>query len=139
MKHNTWQVLENAILETLEDRRLMSAGPIGTATLDHGVLTVSGEAKLPTNMILNFTPDGSKIQVRAGQTVKVFPAASVQKLVINGGSGADYIYVDPRISIPCDVHGGDGNDTIKTGSGDDSIDAGAGDDLVYARGGDNVV
>lgn len=139
MKNNTWQVLENAILETLEDRRMMSATPLGTATLDQGVLTVNGDAKQPTNMVLNFTRDGSRIQVRAGQTLKSFQASQVQKLVVNAGSGADYIYIDPRISIPADVHGGDGNDVIKTGAGDDTIDAGAGNDLVHAKRGNNVV
>src|SRR5436305_1981514 len=125
MKHNTWQLLENAILETLEDRRMMSTSPIGPATLgSDGELTVTADASKSAKMIVDFTPDGKRIQVRAAAQSQTFPVGQVNKLVLNGSDQADYIYVDPRISIPADIHGGAGNDVIRASNGDSHIDAG---------------
>src|SRR5437763_15699768 len=140
MKHNTWQLLENAILETLEDRRMMSTTPLGPATLgSDGVLTVNADASKSAKMIVDFTPDGKRIQVRAAAQTQTFPVGQVKKLVLNGSDNADYIYIDPRMSIPSYIHPGAGNDVIRGGGGDDHIDAGAGNDFVITRGGDNVV
>src|SRR2546430_13824706 len=138
MKHNTWQLLENAILETLEDRRMMSTTPLApAATLgSDGVLTVNGDSTKSAKMIVDFTPDGKRLQVRAAAQTQTFPVGQVKKLVLNGTGAADYIYVDPRISIPADIHGGAGNDRIRGSGGDDHIDAGAGNDYGISRGGD---
>src|SRR5258708_6753346 len=138
MKHNTWQLLENAILETLEDRRMMSASPLSPATLgSDGVLTVNSDGTKSTTMLVEFTPDGKHIQVRAAAQMQTFPVGQVKKLVLNGSDQADYIFVDPRISVPCDIHGGAGNDTIRAGSGDNHIDGGDGNDFIMTRNGNN--
>ena len=66
MKHNTWQLLENAILETLEHRQMMSATPlVAPAALQNGVLTVNQDGSKSTTMIIDFNRDRSRIQVRA--------------------------------------------------------------------------
>ncbi|HSV14403.1 MAG TPA: PKD domain-containing protein [Tepidisphaeraceae bacterium] len=140
MKHNTWQLLENAILETLEGRQMMSASPVSPAMLgSDGVLTVSADAGKSAKMIVDFTPDGKRIQVRAAAQTQTFAVSQVKKLVLNGSSQADYIYVDPRITIPADIHAGAGNDVIRGSSGDNHIDAGDGNDFVITRNGNNVV
>ncbi len=138
MKYNTLNALQNAILETLESRQMMSGTPLGSVTIDKGVVTITGDAQTPTNMTVSYADDGNLL-AHAGRTFKEYSFSQVKQLVINGGAGSDYIYVDPNIDIPASISSGQGNDTIRTGGGNDTITAGNGDVLVYGKGGNNTI
>ncbi|WP_254053592.1 beta strand repeat-containing protein [Singulisphaera sp. GP187] len=58
---------------------------------------------------------------------------SLIKLVLDGGSGNDYLSADATLL------GGDGNDTLIGGAGDDSLDGGAGDDVLFGDTGNNTL
>jgi PKD domain/RTX calcium-binding nonapeptide repeat (4 copies) len=138
MKYNTLKALQNAVLETLESRQMMSGTPLGSVTLDKGVVTITGDAQAPTNMTVSYAQDGNLL-AHAGQTFREFSFSQVKQLVINGGAGADYIYIDPNINLPATISSGQGNDTIHTGGGNDSITAGNGNVLIYGKGGNNTI
>ena len=134
MKHK-----KKSIFEKLEGRQMMSATAVGTAELHGGTLTVNGDATQPTNMVLDYSPDRSKILVHAGSLNTSFDASQVKSLVINGGAGADNIFISNKINLPSNIHGGAGNDVIHGGGGDDVIYGGDGNDLIYGGKGKNQI
>ncbi len=138
MKNTTRNILDNAIFETLEDRRMMSVTPLGSVSLSNGVLTIQGDDGQPTNMTVDYAPNGG-ITGHAGQTWKTFDPTKVKELVINGGGGDDYIYINPNIDLPGKIQTGDGNVTVRAGGGNDTITAGSGDDSIHVVRGDNII
>ena len=54
-------------------------------------------------------------------------------------AGDDQIIIDPAISVPAQVFGGDGDDVMQGGSGDDVLDGGAGDDVILGGAGDDAI
>jgi Ca2+-binding RTX toxin-like protein len=80
--------------------------------------------------------NGSLVATENGRAFS-FPAASVQKLVVNGGPGNDS--VSNNTSVPSVVFGGLGDDTVFGGVGADVIDGGAGRDVIYDLLGANVI
>src|SRR6185436_7223995 len=57
-----------------------------------------------------------------------------------GGVGDDVITLDPSVTVPATLIGGQGNDTITGGGGDDTISGGDGDDRINGSAGrDNYV
>lgn len=142
MKQNTLHMLEKAILETLEDRRMMSAAPMGTAVLSGGALSINGDPTQPTRIMVDYannSKDTSHITVHVGQTYKTFATVQVKQLQITGGNGGNYIYIDPHITIPSVIHAGSGNDIVRGGGGNNTIYGGAGNDYIHALGANNVV
>jgi hypothetical protein len=138
MKYNTLKALQNAVLETLESRQMMSAAPIGSVSIDKGIVTLTGDPQLPTMLDVSYAPNGNLL-ANAGQTFREYPVAQVKEFVINGGAGADYIYIDPNIDIPANINSGQGNDTIRAGGGNDTVVAGNGNVLIYGKTGNNII
>ena len=71
------------------------------------------------------------------------PVSPKSSLFIDGGKGNDTIIVDPKVTVPLHITGGQGSDTIIGGSGNDTIidnygantiDGGAGNDIIIANG-----
>ena len=96
---------------------------------------------------------GEKIRVIFGGREQIFEG--VTKIVAEGGSGRDQIFVRPGVRVPVELHGGDdndilvhegsghgdlfgdgGNDALVTGTATPTalLDAGSGDDYVSHRG-----
>jgi Ca2+-binding RTX toxin-like protein len=130
-----------ACLESLEDRRLMSAA---TETLAGGDWVITGDgagraytAARETLSIGGIT--GTFLVVRettpgqAGQTVFLKYPNQVQNIVIKGGGGNDHIQAKASLGVPCTLSGGAGDDTLKGGSsGDNSLHGGTGNDWIEA-------
>lgn len=138
----------NPFVQTLEDRRLLSASLAG------GVLTVTGTTG-NDNIVVSLSSDGETITVSeskarrfkrgsATPTTTTFDAADVTSLVVNANAGNDNVALkgasrSAPFALPATIDGGDGNDCISTGSGADSINGGAGDDKVFAAAGNDSV
>jgi hypothetical protein len=126
-------------LESLEDRALLSV----TASLSQGVLHVDGTAQADT-IYLHETNSGL---VYLDGVSGGFLASSINKILINGGAGNDTIRLDLTdnipgfvpITIPAEIHGGDGDDLIVGGRGSNTIFGEAGNDTIWGGAGGNYI
>ncbi len=104
-------------------------------TITSGQLALSGNAGADTvelvksgaNFILTF--NGTPYTINS----------SLSSVVINGGSGADFIRVSSQITIPVSLVGGAGDDTLRGGSGDDVIIGDDGNDIIVGRDGQDLM
>ncbi len=122
-------------LESLEGRRLMSAG----LTFAGGVLTVTGSPTAGSNLNVTYSASAGTITGSYNGKLLVEPTASVKGLSIVGGSGADYIHVDSTIMVPETIASGDGNDTVQGGGGTTTVTIGNGNTYYQGRGTSHVV
>jgi hypothetical protein len=139
MKNNTRQLLNNAILETLEVRQMMSAAPLGIASLHSGVLTVGGNTNQNTRVQIDLADNSRELTVDISGQRSQFAVSDVKQLNITTGSGADYIYINPAIDIPENINSGNGNDTVRGGGGNVTIVAGNGNDNLLGKGQNNNI
>jgi hypothetical protein len=119
-----------AAFEVLENRRLMS----NSVSLSGGVLALQGSTTAGTSLTVELIDNGSYIDADAGGEMLVAATSSVKEIQITGGGGADYIFVDNRITSPATITGGAGNDTIRGGGGKTTITDGSGNDWISAPG-----
>jgi hypothetical protein len=120
------------LLEALEQRRLLSA------SLDNGVLTISGTDAADDIEIHLQIDDPGTLVVEEGDVQQTFALADVTKIVADGGAGDDRIRIDDRfgtIAVPVQFSGGAGTDELRGGAGADLLDGGAGDDNLRGGGG----
>ena len=121
-------------LERLEGRQLMSA--TGSVTLVNGVFTVTGDPSI--GCALSVQPANSSYTYYTGNAgngqLLTEPASAIHAVVINGGTGADTIYVDQSVTVPVTINGGGGNDVIRGGGGLNTITVPSGNAWVNARG-----
>ncbi len=101
-----------------------------TANLFDGILTVVGSDG-GEDIIVTESGDRNWI-FAAGQT---FAAAAVNRIVISGGAGNDFI--SNRAWVGAVIYGGQGNDVLMGGPGNDVIYGGQGNDTIYGRRGDD--
>jgi len=137
----------------------LNGDEVGPITLSSdGTLTLRGTRQADHLNVYQYAPDGTVeliIPSREGWSRRYDPA-QVQRIVVDGGSGDDVIYV--RGTLPVTVIGAAGNDRIDTstdapgvlisgGLGNDDIEASGegftvegndGDDSIVGRVGDNV-
>jgi hypothetical protein len=107
-----------------------------TAANSGGVLTINGTSSIDT---IALTGSSRKLVVTAnGATVFGSPFNGVSRIVVNGLDGDDRIDAS-AISIPVNLFGGNGNDTLTGGGGDDSISGGAGDDAINGGAGVDIL
>ena len=140
MTQNTSKKLNNAILETLEVRQMMSASPAFTTPgSSNGVLTVSENSNVSSKVTVDYGNTNAKLVVDAGGVDTTYATSAVKELKISTGYGNDYIYINPNISINAMINSGDGNDNIHSGAGNDTIIAGNGNDLIYGKTGNNDI
>jgi Ca2+-binding RTX toxin-like protein len=99
----------NALIDTLEKRRLYSA------TLTAGRLRVAGDAG-NNDIIVGLGLANNQVVSSVDGVVRRFDATQVQRIVIFGGDGNDYLA------------GRAGNDTLDGGPGKDSMTGGPGAD-----------
>lgn len=61
--------------------------------------------------------------------------ASVNRVLVEAGNGNDRVLVGSTVTIPVELNGGDGNDSLTGGAGNDRLIGGIGNDTL--RGGNN--
>jgi Ca2+-binding RTX toxin-like protein len=127
-------------LETLESRRLYAADPGGTATIDTSTprLDVEGTRKADQiNVDLNTTTGNIDVLINGVAAGSFDPALVSAGIRIDGRAGNDTIVVGSAITLPVEIRGDKGNDSITGGSGGDTIDGGAGRDSCAGGAGDD--
>jgi Ca2+-binding RTX toxin-like protein len=127
-------------VEALEDRRLASVTPV---LLADGTLQITGSNAADTIVVRQYDK-GLCIDGWTG----FFSPAKVSRIRVDARGGNDSIdlssygpgYPGSRpITLPVEVHGGDGNDTIRGGHGKNYIFGEGGDDTLYAFEGVNYL
>jgi len=135
MNTQTRHKIGQAILETLEERRMMSS-----VELTDGIFIVRGAATRANELAVHTTHDGSQMWAETnGDLSQIVSTSSVRQIRIIGGEKNDSVNVDAGISIPVLVRTGDGKDAVSTGKGDDTIFAGNGRDTINSGPGDDRV
>jgi Ca2+-binding RTX toxin-like protein len=116
--------------EPLEPRTHLSISSAG------GVLTIVGSRR--SNLItIQFTAP-ALLNVRENDTLRIFSAPSLRRIVIRGAAGADRIDC-AGVPVPLTVTAGNGNDTLNGGEANDRLFGEAGDDQIVGNlGGDAI-
>jgi len=124
------------VVESLEQRQLLSV------SLHNGILAIEGTDAAESITILPSPRFAGKLQVNVNKQKQFFDEADVKGIYIDANAGNDRVVIEnigKRITIPCTIHGGPGNDTLGGGFGKDIIDGGSGDDLISGGGGGSIL
>src|SRR4051812_43149644 len=117
----------HTFVETLEDRRLLSA------SLASGLLTVTGTRK-SDNIVLAVNADKTKLVVTTNGTAEEFAIADITAGVkVLGGNGKDHLTVSSDnggLDLNVTLVGGNGKDLLTGGNGDDALSGGNGNDTL---------
>jgi Ca2+-binding RTX toxin-like protein len=133
--------IHRSVIELLERRRLLSAGPTPVSLNGSGQLRINGTNGPDVIRVSLEAADTAKLDVTVNGSVTTFDVASVKRGIrVDGRGGNDDIRVDQTngaISIPLNVQAGSGDDTVVGGAGDDRIDGSSGNDLLEGEAGDD--
>lgn len=102
-----------------------------------GTLTITGLSSSAN--VIRVVKSGSSFVVTGGAKRATYSASSVARIVVTGGSQADYIGIDSLITQPVSVTGGSGDDTLVTAGGNDTVYGNDGDDRITTQGGNDSV
>src|SRR5262249_26283275 len=106
-----------------------------TASVVAGVLTVTGT---PGDDRIRVYLDAANLVVLDGTTeIARVASASVTSIAIDTGDGDDTAVVDPDVTQPATLSGGDGRTKLAAGGGSASLSGGAGDDSLFGGAGPN--
>lgn len=103
--------------------------------LDQGVITITGGSG--SDVVNISTPYRGGITVTRNSFTETFSTSGITKIVFYGNAGDDSF--TNGTSLPCEVYGGDGNDTLSGGRGNDFIIGGYGQDTIRGNAGDDVL
>jgi uncharacterized protein GlcG (DUF336 family) len=118
-------------VERLEGRDLPSV----SAALAGGVLTITGGPERDNIRVLP-DPGGADLVVyNFLQPVGQFTSAAVQSIVVDGGGGQDRVVIDPQVTQPASLRGGDSGVVLQGGGGPTELLGGTGNDKLVAGAG----
>ena len=101
------------------------------------VLTIFGTPEADNITVLL---KGAKLQVADGASfLGQVTAASIKRIVIDVGGGADRVTIANVIAKPAFIYGGKDNDVLIGGGGNDQIYGGDGFDVLKGRGGNDTL
>ena len=114
--------------EPLEDRAVPA-----TAALAAGSLTVTGTAGADRIRIFS---DGAALHVLDGSTeIGTFAVTAVTDITVNTAGGNDAVLIDPNVTQPAVLNGGDGNNKLVAGAGASTLISGAGQAALFGGAG----
>jgi hypothetical protein len=116
-----------SLLEALEGRQMLSV------SVARGTLTVTGTSGDDTIVVSQDPTRKSTFRISVNGALSGVDQVGVRRINISGLEGNDLISVDPtygEITLPVNVAGGSGNDTIIGGSGSDLLQGGRGNDVL---------
>jgi Ca2+-binding RTX toxin-like protein len=134
--------------ESLESRQLMSVSY--NAFTD--TLTITGTAATAIPNRLNGGTafiggvDDLRVELQDEQTLRISDNGSVtfreldtvRRIVMDGQSGSDTLFVGADVNLPATLTGGAGNDTLTGGAAADSINGGEGNDQLNGGAGNDT-
>ena len=123
---------------------LNTPGVTGSAVLvadadnpDDTALVITGGSGADFIMVQRL---GSQIRVlRNGQNIGTFASADVDRIVVFGQNGNDFISVMSSVTQPTLLLGGAGNDVLIGASGADEIAGADGNDTMFGLGGNDII
>jgi len=127
--------LEDLVIETLENRRLLTASfDAGT-----GLLTVSGTASPDMIEFGSGTTTINVVITTNGQsTTSNFDATKVKRIFVSSFEGTDTVILG-KVRAPATINGGKGNDRLSGGLAPDLILGGGGDDYMFGSEGNDTL
>src|SRR5215217_932955 len=134
MKETTRQIIGQALLESLEDRRLMSSVSMVGETV-----VLQGSPGANNKLSVAIDPGGKTLFVRANKVSAHIPTSAVKSIRAIGGEGCDWITIDKALTKPSYIRTGAGADLISGGGGADTVMAGHGNDTINGNGGDDFI
>lgn len=121
------------MIEALETRKLLSAVVSG------GVLTVNGTSYTDRIEFARGTGSITVVETTNGQVTQTpVSTAGIQKIIIWAGNGNDTIILG-KVTIPAEIHGSAGNDTISAGGGNDTLFGESGLDYLFGSDGRDLL
>ncbi|WP_439632036.1 calcium-binding protein [Gemmata sp.] len=120
-------------IETLGGRALPSV------TLTDGFLDVEGTTGPDEIRVTLASPEALQVTIDSTGEARQFPLAGVRDILIRAKAGDDVVVIGPGVTVPAEVRGWAGYDTILGGGGDDTILGGGGNDYIQGRGGDDRI
>ncbi|MEY2396839.1 MAG: hypothetical protein QOJ00_13 [Actinomycetota bacterium] len=129
--------LETKIAKLVDGQLILNGGP------QHAPDRYDGEGDVAEGFALTPVDGGTNIQVSwtgAGSKPSLkFPTNKILGILGDLGAGADSVTIDPAITIPAELIGGAGADTLQGGAGADKIQGGSNDDTLRGGGGVDVI
>jgi hypothetical protein len=116
MNPHTKARIDQAVLETLEDRRLLSS-----IAFDNGLLTITGDRDARNLLTVRPNQDGTHLKVNRNGTITYHKRSQVKKVKVVGGIKEDVIYIDPGVHAGLSFNSDRGIDTIFAADGDDQL------------------
>lgn len=105
-------------------------------SLQSGVLMVGG-TESNDDIYIQATGTGEVQVLFANHLMGTYsPTGGIQ---IYGCAGNDRIRIDETITLPCELYGQEGDDTLWGGSGNDFLDGGSGRDTLRGRDGNDIL
>jgi hypothetical protein len=120
------------LLETLEGRQMLSV------SVAHGALIVNGTSGDDTITISRDPVTKGMYRISVNGLLNSVDGVGLKRINVSALEGNDLILIDPTqgaISLPTNVAGGSGNDTMTGGSGPDLLQGGRGNDVIRGAGG----
>jgi len=125
-------VQRRALLENLEARRMLSVSVL------KGTLVINGTSGNDT-ISVSVDPVGrGRLRVSVNGLLSGVDAASLRRINISALEGNDLVLIDQTqgaITLPVNIAGGSGNDTLIGGSGADVLQGGRGNDVIQGGAG----
>jgi hypothetical protein len=128
MKPDTTDILDRAVVETLETRQMLSS-----VSFEAGHLSISGLSNSKNAVQVKVSGDRVMTVLNGDRSSRQI--AGLRSITIVGGDKNDYIEVDDKIKVPVNIYAKAGDDRIVGGGGTDRIEGGAGNDTIHGCGG----
>jgi Ca2+-binding RTX toxin-like protein len=112
------------MLQSLESRLLFA-----TAAQVGGILTITGDG---TAEDITVDKSGSNVVI-TGDITGTSSFSGTTKVIAWMGDGNDDVIITTNITFGTELHGEDGNDSLRAGNGNDTIHGGGDDDQIAGR------
>lgn len=103
---------------------------------EDGVWKVLGSE---TDDLVTITQDREYVTITINGNARTEPLALVRGIIVCSFGGEDTVNVDPSVTLPVRVFGGNGADNLYGGSGDDYLNGEGSSDVVWGRGGNDTL
>src|SRR5204863_6147090 len=91
-------------------------GDDGDDNGDDNEVDFTGTDAVDTVFITVDASDATLLDITINGVLTTRPIAGITKIELNGAGGDDILTIDPSVTIPATLEGGDGNDSLTGGS-----------------------